>query len=156
MKYILIHHVWRKISDKAEIVSILTIATDLKRHHSIMLFGLGRLFYVILLLINAVAVLSEERFLSRSMFYNDNDMCWNICFFLLRLFTNCSFFLLGSSVSNIANCPCLNQFLFLFISVGLGKSSNDASNVFGQQENTTKSKVVQLIGAVQTLLRSML
>lgn len=29
-------------------------------------FGLGRLFYVILLLINAVAVLSEERFLVRS------------------------------------------------------------------------------------------
>ncbi|CAL9729640.1 protein transport protein Yos1p [Monosporozyma unispora] len=67
-----------------------------------MLFGLGRLFYVILLLINAVAVLSEERFLSR---------------------------------------------------IGLGKGSNDGSNVFGQQESTTKSKVVQLIGAVQTLLR---
>ncbi|CAL9734659.1 protein transport protein Yos1p [Monosporozyma servazzii] len=67
-----------------------------------MLFGLGRLFYVILLLINAVAVLSEERFLSR---------------------------------------------------IGLGKSSTDASNVFGQQESSTKSKVVQLIGAVQTLLR---
>lgn len=33
-----------------------------------MIFGLGRLFYVILLLINAVAVLSEERFLRRSMF----------------------------------------------------------------------------------------
>lgn len=32
-----------------------------------MIFGLGRLFYVTLLLINAVAVLSEERFLSRSM-----------------------------------------------------------------------------------------
>ncbi|KAK5782191.1 hypothetical protein RI543_000120 [Arxiozyma heterogenica] len=68
-----------------------------------MLFGLGKLFYVILLLINAVAVLSEERFLSR---------------------------------------------------IGLGKSSNDANNGFyGQQENTTKSKVIQLIGAVQTLLR---
>lgn len=35
-----------------------------------MLFGLGKLFYVILLLINAVAVLSEERFLSRSMFFH--------------------------------------------------------------------------------------
>ena len=31
------------------------------------LFGLGKLFYVVLLLINAVAVLSEERFLGRSM-----------------------------------------------------------------------------------------
>ncbi len=35
-----------------------------------MIFGLGRLFYVTLLLINAVAVLSEERFLSRSMLNN--------------------------------------------------------------------------------------
>ncbi|CCF60714.1 hypothetical protein KAFR_0L01060 [Kazachstania africana CBS 2517] len=66
-----------------------------------MLFGLGRLFYVILLLINAVAVLSEERFLSR---------------------------------------------------IGFGKNANEAP-AFGQQENTTKSKVVQLIGAIQTLLR---
>ncbi|AHY75634.1 AQG_2a_G0015560.mRNA.1.CDS.1 [Saccharomyces cerevisiae] len=65
------------------------------------LFGLGRLFYVILLLINAVAVLSEERFLRR---------------------------------------------------IGLGRS-NDETPVFGQDQNTTKSKVVQLIGAVQTLLR---
>ncbi|CAI4038548.1 SMKI05G1585 [Saccharomyces mikatae IFO 1815] len=66
-----------------------------------MIFGLGRLFYVILLLINAVAVLSEERFLRR---------------------------------------------------IGLGRS-NDEAPVFGQDKNTTKSKVVQLIGAVQTLLR---
>ncbi|CAI4060308.1 SKDZ05G1515 [Saccharomyces kudriavzevii ZP591] len=66
-----------------------------------MLFGLGRLFYVILLLINAVAVLNEERFLRR---------------------------------------------------IGLGRS-NDEAPVFGQDQNTTKSKVVQLIGAVQTLLR---
>ncbi|QLQ80601.1 hypothetical protein HG537_0D06020 [Torulaspora globosa] len=66
-----------------------------------MLFGLGRLFYVILLLINSVAVLSEERFLIR---------------------------------------------------IGLGRNSNDGP-VFGQEENSTKSKVVQLIGAVQTLLR---
>ncbi|EDO15065.1 hypothetical protein Kpol_411p10 [Vanderwaltozyma polyspora DSM 70294] len=66
-----------------------------------MLFGLGKLFYVILLLINAIAVLSEERFLSR---------------------------------------------------IGLGRSANEAP-VFGQSENSTKSKVVQLIGAVQTLLR---
>ncbi|CCE66229.1 hypothetical protein TPHA_0P00710 [Tetrapisispora phaffii CBS 4417] len=65
------------------------------------LFGLGKLFYVILLLINAVAILSEERFLSR---------------------------------------------------IGLGRSTN-AGPSFGQDENTTKSKVIQLIGAVQTLLR---
>lgn len=37
--------------------------------------------------------------------------------------------------------------------VGLGPQSNQA--VFGQQENSTKSKLVQLISAVQTLLRSM-
>ncbi|KAL6937722.1 Protein transport protein yos1 [Hanseniaspora vineae] len=30
-----------------------------------MIFGFGKLFYVILLLINAIAVLSEERFLRR-------------------------------------------------------------------------------------------
>ncbi|CAI1954929.1 hypothetical protein SEUBUCD646_0E01630 [Saccharomyces eubayanus] len=36
--------------------------------------------------------------------------------------------------------------------VGLGRS-NDETPVFGQDQNTTKSKVVQLIGAVQTLLR---
>ncbi|CCC70411.1 hypothetical protein NCAS_0E03410 [Naumovozyma castellii] len=66
-----------------------------------MIFGLGRLFYVILLLINAVAVLSEERFLRR---------------------------------------------------IGLGRSSNEQP-VFGQEGNTTKSKVIQLIGAIQTLLR---
>ncbi|QLG73253.1 hypothetical protein HG535_0E03370 [Zygotorulaspora mrakii] len=65
-----------------------------------MIFGLGKLFYVILLLINSVAVLSEERFLIR---------------------------------------------------IGLGRSSD--APVFGQEENSTKSKVVQLIGAVQTLLR---
>ncbi|KAK9450821.1 Yos1-like protein [Limtongia smithiae] len=29
------------------------------------MFGLGRLFYVILLLINSIAVLSEDRFLAR-------------------------------------------------------------------------------------------
>ncbi|KAH7585180.1 Yos1-like [Nakaseomyces glabratus] len=66
-----------------------------------MIFGLGRLFYVTLLLINAVAVLSEERFLSR---------------------------------------------------IGLGRSGSEAP-AFGQNANSTKSKVVQLIGAVQTLLR---
>lgn len=49
-----------------------------------------------------------------------------------------------------------NSQRFFFTKVGLGKGSNDGSNVFGQQESTTKSKVVQLIGAVQTLLRSML
>ncbi|GMM56319.1 Yos1 protein [Maudiozyma humilis] len=39
------------------------------------LFGLGKLFYVILLLINAVAVLSEERFLGRIGFgRNTNDI----------------------------------------------------------------------------------
>ncbi|CAR58043.1 uncharacterized protein GVI51_J03069 [Nakaseomyces glabratus] len=67
-----------------------------------MIFGLGRLFYVTLLLINAVAVLSEERFLSR---------------------------------------------------IGLGRSGSEAP-AFGQNANSTKSKVVQLIGAVQTLLRN--
>lgn len=56
---------------------------------------------MILLLINAVAVLSEERFLRR---------------------------------------------------IGLGSNSNQGA-VFGQQESTTKSKLVQLISAVQTLLR---
>ncbi|GAV53079.1 hypothetical protein ZYGR_0AI03610 [Zygosaccharomyces rouxii] len=66
-----------------------------------MIFGLGRLFYVTLLLINAVAVLSEERFLSR---------------------------------------------------IGFGKSSMEGP-VFGQEESSAKSKVVHLIGAVQTLLR---
>ncbi|ODV73611.1 Yos1p [Cyberlindnera jadinii NRRL Y-1542] len=34
------------------------------------MFGLGRLFYVILLLVNAVAVLNEERFLNRLGFLN--------------------------------------------------------------------------------------
>ncbi|SCU91534.1 LADA_0F10550g1_1 [Lachancea dasiensis] len=66
-----------------------------------MIFGLGRLFYVFLLLINAVAVLSEERFLRR---------------------------------------------------IGLGSNSNQAP-VFGQQEHSTKSKVIQLISSIQTLLR---
>ncbi|AAS51186.1 ACL042Wp [Eremothecium gossypii ATCC 10895] len=65
-----------------------------------MIFGLGKLFYVILLLVNAVAVLSEERFLRR---------------------------------------------------IGLGSKSNQP--VFGQAENSTKSKLVHLISAVQTLLR---
>ncbi|CAB4254005.1 similar to Saccharomyces cerevisiae YER074W-A YOS1 Integral membrane protein required for ER to Golgi transport [Maudiozyma barnettii] len=65
------------------------------------LFGLGKLFYVILLLINAVAVLSEERFLGR---------------------------------------------------IGFGKNANEAP-AFGQVESTAKSKVIKLIGAVQTLLR---
>lgn len=40
---------------------------ELQYKRDMMLFGLGRLFYVILLLINAVAVLNEERFLRRSM-----------------------------------------------------------------------------------------
>ncbi|SCV99878.1 LAFE_0B04500g1_1 [Lachancea fermentati] len=66
-----------------------------------MIFGLGRLFYVVLMLINAVAVLSEERFLRR---------------------------------------------------INLGASSDQAP-VFGQQDSSAKSKLVHLIGAVQTLLR---
>ncbi|SCU79960.1 LAFA_0B06700g1_1 [Lachancea sp. 'fantastica'] len=66
-----------------------------------MIFGLGRLFYVVLLLINAVAVLSEERFLRR---------------------------------------------------IGLGSNSSQ-SHAFGQQESSTKSKIIQLISAIQTLLR---
>ncbi|CAR64362.1 Yos1p [Kluyveromyces lactis] len=74
-----------------------------------MIFGLGRLFYVVLLLINSIAVLSEERFLRRKTTTHH------------------------------------------YLPVGLGSQSNQA--VFGQQENTTKSKLVQLIGAVQTLLR---
>ncbi|AMD19973.1 HCL178Cp [Eremothecium sinecaudum] len=65
-----------------------------------MIFGLGRLFYVILLLVNSVAVLSEERFLRR---------------------------------------------------IGLGSKSQQPA--FGQNDNSTKSKLIKLIGAVQTLLR---
>ncbi|AET38979.1 Yos1p Ecym_3499 [Eremothecium cymbalariae DBVPG len=65
-----------------------------------MIFGLGRLFYVVLLLVNAVAVLNEQRFLRR---------------------------------------------------IGLGSKSNQPS--FGQPENSTKSKLIHLISAVQTLLR---
>ena len=43
-------------------------------------------------------------------------------------------------------------FIFILIkSVGFGRSSNDV--IYGQQENTAKSKVVQFIGAIQTLLR---
>ncbi|KAH3902737.1 Yos1p SCDLUD_000325 [Saccharomycodes ludwigii] len=45
-----------------------------------MIFGLGKLFYVILLLINSIAVLSEERFLRRiglssnaNTSYNNNN-----------------------------------------------------------------------------------
>ncbi|KTB19163.1 Protein transport protein YOS1 [Nakaseomyces glabratus] len=68
-----------------------------------MIFGLGRLFYVTLLLINAVAVLSEERFLSR---------------------------------------------------IGLGRSGSEAP-AFGQNANSTKSKVVQLIGATLLKVRTM-
>ncbi|KAL3232919.1 hypothetical protein RNJ44_04835 [Nakaseomyces bracarensis] len=45
-----------------------------------MIFGLGRLFYVTLLLINSVAVLSEERFLSRSMLDSKPpSFKWAIC-----------------------------------------------------------------------------
>ena len=38
-----------------------------------MLFGLGSLFYVSLLLVNAVAVLSEDRFLARIGWSASND-----------------------------------------------------------------------------------
>lgn len=51
-------------------------------------------------------------------------------------------------LTNTLNIQCV------IAAVGLGRSSNDAP-VFGQEENSTKSKVIQLIGAVQTLLRSM-
>lgn len=94
-----------------------------------MLFGLGKLFYVILLLINAVAVLSEERFLRRSEYHISTK-----CFY------------------EQSNKPILTR--FFFPKVGLGSNSNQGA-VFGQQESTTKSKLVQLISAVQTLLRSM-
>jgi len=47
-----------------------------------------------------------------------------------------------------------NSYDFCFCKVGFGKNANEAP-AFGQVESTAKSKVIKLIGAVQTLLRSM-
>ncbi|CDR43260.1 CYFA0S11e02652g1_1 [Cyberlindnera fabianii] len=64
------------------------------------MFGLGKLFYVIILLVNAIAILNEERFLKR-----------------------------------------------------IGLHGETAVPAFGQPETSAKSKVINLISSVQTVMR---
>ncbi|CAM9011137.1 unnamed protein product [Wickerhamomyces anomalus] len=74
------------------------------------MFGLGKLFYAILLLVNAIAVLSEDRFLKRS----ESEKLTSV-------------------------------------TVGLGQDTQPSFNP--NNEGSTKSRIINLISAIQTLLR---
>ncbi|ABN64832.1 predicted protein [Scheffersomyces stipitis CBS 6054] len=76
------------------------------------MFGLGKLLYVIILTVNGIAVLSEDRFLNR--------IGW------------------GSSASSPNGGGQFQQY-------GNGFDQNDGTSV--------KTKIINLIGAIRTLLR---
>ncbi|KAK6464461.1 Yos1-like protein [Scheffersomyces coipomensis] len=78
------------------------------------MFGLGKLLYIVILTINGIAVLSEDRFLNR--------IGW------------------GSSLNN-GNTNAANQYQ----QFNTGFDNNDGTSV--------KTKIVNLIGAIRTLLR---
>ena len=102
------------------------------------MLGLGSIFYVSLLLINAMAILNEERFLARSA-------CPPVQF---------SFFACITRIINIDQ-P----------SVGWTAQAQQAQPAYAQpydpysgmggnsQELSVKAKLVNLIGAVRTLMR---
>lgn len=78
------------------------------------MFGLGKLFYVVLLIVNSIAVLSEDRFLAKSK-------------------------------------PAM-QALAANALVGWSTHGQDAA--FIDQSQSVKTKLINLISAVRTLLRS--
>ncbi|KAG5417092.1 hypothetical protein I9W82_004725 [Candida metapsilosis] len=79
------------------------------------MFGLGKLFYVIVLVINGIAVLSEDRFLNR--------IGWG-----------------STTASSNANANIQNQF-------------NQFNTGLESSEGSIKTKLINLISAVRTLLR---
>ncbi|KAK7521779.1 Yos1-like protein [Phyllosticta citriasiana] len=90
-------------------------------------FGLGGLFYVVILLTNAIAVLSEDRFLARN------------CAIARHLFKTSQLTLPKSLLTRI-------------LVVGWGLQAEPA---FGGVQDTTsvKAKMIHLIASVRTLMR---
>ncbi|KAG8901271.1 hypothetical protein FRB99_005420 [Tulasnella sp. 403] len=93
-------------------------------------FGLGKLFYVCLLMINAVAVLSEDRFLARSTYYA------------------------------LGGCETSSDIGYAFALISVGWSSNQPvppsydQSGFGEQGMPgVKARLINLISAVRTLMR---
>ena len=115
----------------------------------------GNIIYVSLLLTNAVAILNEERFLAKSEYSASRPTQWHLQLFTCTPLTIISV-LYGihteatvgwsTRVSSIANA-------------GFGHASNpnvyDGAGFGNNSEPTVKSKLVNLIGATRTLMRSM-
>jgi hypothetical protein len=105
-----------------------------------LLYGFGDLIYIFILLINAVAVLNEERFLARSE--------------STRLVTGFGRFF--QPIANGRCCPILSQYIYVR-KVGWSASQTPQQTYNGYDqpvEEGIKTRIINLIAAVRTLLRS--
>lgn len=125
-----------------------------------MVFSIGNIIYISLLLVNAIAVLSEERFLARSAcrFY-DSCGVLNLTYFMWKL--------LVLSVHMVLRICCWTLSV-MTNTVGWSTQQPQAGPQGfaqpydggyggaggGQADMSVKMKLVNLIGAVRTLMRS--
>ncbi|KAJ5679573.1 Protein transport protein Y [Penicillium macrosclerotiorum] len=103
-----------------------------------LLFGLGKLVYVVILIINAIAVLSEDRFLARSS-------CLPLA----------SFLGLGQSQLNPYLVPSyyIESNVSQFIAVGWGRTQAEPGFGASYDSTSVKAKSVNLIASVRTVMR---
>ena len=101
-------------------------------------FGLGSIFKIALLLINAMAVLNEERFLTRSKLYKHL-----LAHFILNGEKKICLVGWTSQSQQLSQQTSFHQPYDPY--TGMGGNT--------QQELSVKAKLVNLIGAVRTLMR---
>lgn len=112
-----------------------------------MVFSIGNILYISLLLVNAIAVLSEERFLARSACHF--ILCSIDLFSSLCLLHICFGTPLLCPVGWSTQQPQMGSQGFTQpYDAGYGGAGS------GQGDLTVKMKLVNLIGAVRTLMRS--
>jgi len=97
------------------------------------LFGIGTILYVSLLMINAIAILNEERFLAKSM--------------LLLCFVPCSSSML--SIQQVGWLSTSRQ-----VRDGFQQTYDQNGYNPPQPDAGMKARLIDLIGAVRTLMRS--
>lgn len=99
-------------------------------------FGLGRLFYVFCLLTNAIAILSEDRFLARSTYPVPSSS-------------------IPSTRFPPKYQPTKRKLTLSSLLVGFGRPQADSAFGATYDGTSVKAKSVNLIASVRTVMRSM-
>ncbi|GME48916.1 Protein transport protein [Neofusicoccum parvum] len=121
-----------------------------------LLFGLGGLFYVSVLLVNAIAVLSEDRFLARSKPSSARYICNASRLASPLLPLRAQLLLTHPAVPPLPHSIAITLWnradTTRLIAVGWGQSAEPG---FGGAQDTqsVKAKLINLIASVRTLMR---